>query len=288
VDREQRGRKVPSPGINKLIAAAITTAIGAPIANADATLTETISLSQLLASPGSSYSGTFSIASLLAGDGLTGAQIVSANVTAFGLSDAVFNQTTSGATSSEISGYGYTFITGYNTYYYSCGFAGWSTCQYSVANYGYAEYRTFLDTTTVTNTDTVQDSISLLAGNATGTGAVSNQSPVTSIGPETVSYASNGTYGYDTIDSQTDTVTQGYYGALQASAALGPSDLFSLSSTDTLNFKVTDTLGITNLSGLTLTFTASPVPEADTSLLMVGGLAALAAASRRRRSPSAA
>ena len=273
--------------INKAIAAAIATGVVAPAAHASVVLTEDLNLSQVLSSPGSTYSGAFSISSLLAAQGISAALISDATVTAYGFSDAAFNQSSSTQSSTALSVSGGVVVTGYYEYTISC--SAWGGCSYAYApEYGYAAYRTLLDTTTITNTDTVQDTMSLQAGSATGTGAVSNQAPTTVTGPETFAgYAGNGTYGYDTIYTQTNTVTQGFYGALDASATLGSSDLAQLAATNLLDFTIADTVGSMNLQDVVLTFTATQAPttvsEPGTVALFAAGLAAAAAARRRRQ-----
>jgi hypothetical protein len=267
--------------------------VGLGASNASAiTLNSTITVGQLLQSQGNnSFTGTFSIASLLAANNLSSAPINGVTLAAFGYSDAQTNQVTNNVSSTLVSSYATSVLLGYSIGGYtsrSCGFAGWSTCYspYYVPNYGLAQYRVFNSLTTVTNTDSTIDAIRLTAGTASGTGAVSLQAPNSVTGPTTVSYASNGTYGSDTINSSTKTVTEGYYGALHAGATGIAGDLLAWASSGEVEFTVSAYSGLFRLDSVTLSMEVDPttiVPLPAGGMLMVGGLAALAAVARKRR-----
>jgi hypothetical protein len=264
--------------------------------HADTSLSETISLSQLLNASSGDYTGSFSISSLLATSGLTGAPVLSAAVTAAGYSAPTADVTTVTTSSNYTQGYAGYVVTGYYTYpIYSQGSScyAWGGCYYYyyqsgtgyAATYGYASYGTVTNLTTKTNTDNTQDTIGLKAGTAAAAGTVSNLPAILVKGsPAVTGYAGNGTYGYNTVLSESDTITQGYYGSLSAQAVLSAHDLFSLTSTGALAFDVSSQVGATNLTSITLAFTVgAPVPLPLSATLLGSGLAALATAARRRR-----
>ena len=249
-------------------------------------VTSSISLDQFL-NGSASYSGSFALAPLLASNGLTGGTFNSATLSAYGFSDTQINQRVNTGYSEQYqSGYGYSVITGY--YSYSCG-SWWSSQTCYGTNYGYAMVRDFRDDTYIDNRDAVADAMLLTSGSASATGTVGHTR--TSAGSEYMgSYTrGNGTYGYDNIHMYNDYTTDVYSGALYTELGLGASDLLALAQNGQFDFLVNATSGNFHLQGLSITLDVDPaapsqsVPEPGSALLMVGGLAGLAAAARRRR-----
>ncbi len=268
---------------SKSAIAAVVGGISAASAHAQTTVTDTVTLNQLLSSTGTSVGGTFSIGSLLAAQNLSGGPILSANVTAYGLSDATINQTsTAYATVPEYSFTAYNLEYSY-TYSYSCGWSG--DCYATGYAYnGYGLYRGYENLTTVTNSDTIKDTMTLIAGATGRASGVVGQSTTTEYAYTGSYYAYNGTLGDDYYSNVTETIQTGYYGALSATTALGAADLFALTSTGQLAFNIADSTGAMQVDEVTLTVeVGSPVPLPGSALLLASGLGGLAAAARRRR-----
>jgi hypothetical protein len=266
-----------TPGVGVAVVAGVG-GLAASSAQADTIVTQTVSVNQLLSAGGAAFSNVFSIGSLLASQNLTGEQIVSATITAYGYSDPTVNQSTSSTV--QYATYSYAAYNLQYTYSYGCGWGG--TC-YATAYNGYGLYRGYENLTTVTQTDNIQDQMQLVAGAASTGAGVVGQAYSSSYANNGASYASNGTLGYDTYTYVTQTNTVGYYGALSATANAVDSDLATLNATDQLAFSVDAANGAFNLSQVTLSVDVEPVPLPAPVLLLSGGLGIVAAAARRRR-----
>lgn len=273
------------------IAAAVSVATLASNGQAG-TITSSISLNEFL-SGGGQYAGSFALTPLLAANGLTGGSFNSAIISAYGFSDTQINQYAYTGYSEQYAG-GYSGYVTTGSYSYSCGSWGWSTCYGSY--YGYAAYNTYNGYDSQEHRDTVRDSMQLVSGAASAYDSVDHHRSGTNyqyIGSYT---RSNGTYGHDQVNRYTAITTDAYSGALFAELALGANDLLALAQTGQFDFLVQATAGNFRLQGLSMTINVDPaavtdpadVPEPASGLLMLGGLAGLAAAARRQRRQGAA
>lgn len=284
------GDAMVQPLPTRLAAALMLTSGLLPAAHA-VTVTESISLAELLGTSTGSYSGSFNIANLLSGAGVGGGEITSASLTAYGFSD--FTMTSSSSSYSEIinSSYAYSAYAGggytYSyVYSYSCGWSG--TC-YGVGYawvppyYAYALNRNITGTTSVSQVDNVTDTMVLSVGSSSVQGVVDYGSSTT--GPVTTgsSTRNNGTYGYDNVMSQTTTTMSGFSGELSATYLFSASDLTNMALSGNFDYLVGASLGSFELENIMLTMEVTPVPIPASIGLFASGLAGLAASARARR-----
>lgn len=270
--------------LNKL-AAAVSAATLAGSAHAGI-VTSTITLDQLLNGSGS-HAGSFALSPLLADNGLSGGTINSALISAYGFSDTQINQTVQ-------TGYGERYTGGYATnvvigyYGYSCG-SWWSSRTCYAPYYGYAQYNNVDATTYLENRDTVADAMVLTSGSGSAADTVEHSRSGSSTAYQGSYNRGNGTYGYDAVNRYNSTLTDAFSGALFAELALGANDLLALAQSGQFDYMLRATNGNFHLQGLSITLDVDPaaiaaaVPEPGSALLMLGGLAGLAAAARRRR-----
>jgi hypothetical protein len=270
------------PNTNKLITAAIAATLMGSAAHA-VTISESYSITESLHSAGDTLN--FDISALLAGSGLLNPEITGIELTAYGYSGANYD-----SHNTVGNGYGYQTTANYSevigTYSYSCGFAGWSTCYGT--NYGYVLDRNVTQYYTQSNTDTVQDSLTVAIGTNSGSGQVSINSSSPSSSTQFIGNSSNGTFGYDSDYTTVTTDYSGYYGVLSASVAAPTGSLLSIGTTKDVSVTLSSSVGSVNVTGELLSITAiegpAPVkvPEPGITLLMGAGLALLAATRRKR------
>jgi hypothetical protein len=257
-------------------------------------VSETISLSQLLS--GNSTNLTFDLNPHLAtaGQGLGGIQ--SGDLVVYGYSDAQYNTTQYDA----YGGYETTGIAGTHSYwvpytysyYVSCSWWSWS-CNHTAYATGYYEVRVTdynqLATRDVEHIDSVADTMVVAAGTSTASGSASTYSTAGgSYGPwNPVGRAGDNTNGYLYRYNRDHDVYEAIAGDLQATLHLDTAALADLNKDGILAPSVTASLGSFHLTSATLTVLSEVVERSEVPEPATLGLFAVAAAgatvARRRR-----
>jgi hypothetical protein len=280
-------------------ALALIGAASAPVQATPVSVTQTISLSELLA--GNSTGISFNINQQLAASGQGAAGIQSGDLVVYGFSDAQYTTTPEQYSGYEVTGTSSHSVTVPYTYsYYSpgyCYYSWWSGTHcysgyYSYAtgyySYGVTDYNT-LRSRDILHLDDVADTMVVTAGADSATGSASEHSTLA------------GAYGNATYERTDGDAYNGYYyrynrerdvydsvaGSIQTTLHLDASALADLTADGIMDALVGATVGSFTLTSASLTVmadTAPPagVPEPGTLALM--GLAAAGGLAARRRS----
>jgi hypothetical protein len=258
------------------------------------TVSETISLSQLLS--GNSTNITFNVNSQLAAAGQGLGDILSGDLVVYGYSDAQYNTTqydayggyvTTGVAGSHSYWVPYTY-----SYYVSCSYWSWSCSHTAYATgwyqVGVTDYNA-LATRDVEHIDSVADTMVVAAGANSATGSASTHSSVDGgYGPAVYAGMSGSTNnGYYYLYNRDHDVYEAIAGDIQATLHLDTAALADLNKDGILAPSVTASLGSFRLTSATLTVLSEVVERSEVPEPATLGLFAVAAAgatvARRRR-----
>lgn len=271
-----------------LTAALALMGVSAAASATPVSVSQTISLSQLL-SGNSSTSISFDLNAQLATAGQSAGNIFSGDLVVFGYSDAQYNSTVTdpyggyvlNSTSTRQVSVPYTYYQYCSSWSWNCysgPYTGYDT--YNVSDYSYVRSRD------VEHIDSVADTMTVTAG-ASSASASANTTT-----------SSVGEYGGLTLDTETGSSTYGmnyYYdrqrdtyqaidGPIETTLSLDSTALADLMADGILAPTVQATLGGFHLTSATLTVEAeSKVPEPGTLALFAGAAAAGALTRRRRK-----
>jgi len=278
-------------------ALAVLGAVAMPASATPVTMTETVSLGQLLS--GNSTNVQFSISSLLISQGYAPTDVISGDLVVYGLSDPSYGA----ATAQPYSGYNVTGTTSHTAYYpyYVSGYTscGWWSCYYSPGYTAYAPYSVtdYYETRNrdILHQDNVADVMQVTVGGTTASAtadqtvhAANPYNPATSDG-YVCTYDGYGNCVYHYRSSQERDVYDAIYGPLQQSLVLDLLALQDIWGDGILDVGVGAPTGQFVLKSAQLTIQAdhvSPkqtVPEPGTLSLVGAAIAAGTLARRRRR-----
>lgn len=257
------------------------------------TVTDTISLSQLLS--GNSTNITFNLNSQLAAAGQGLGDILSGDLVVFGYSDAQYNTTQADPygdyVTTGVAGYhSYTVAYTYS-YYVSCPMWSWSCSHTAYAtNYyqvGVTDYNA-LATREVRHIDSVADTMAVTAGTTTASGSATTSMSSSGVGPQQYVGTSGDYYnGYHYLYNRDHDLYEAIAGDLQATLHLDAVALEDLNKDGILAPSVTASLGSFHLTSATLTVLSEAVDRSEVPEPATLGLFAVAAAgatvARRRR-----
>ncbi|KQV33237.1 PEP-CTERM sorting domain-containing protein [Massilia sp. Root335] len=258
------------------------------------TVTETISLSQLLS--GNSTNIAFNLNAQLAAAGQGLGDILSGDLVVFGYSDAQYNTTQA----DPYSGYATTGVEGYHSYsvpytysyYVSCSYWSWS-CNHTAYATGYyqvgvTDYNAAA-TRTVEHIDSVADTMVVAAGTTSASGSASTHTTRDGGYSGSQYVGTSGDYynGYTYLYNRDHDVYDAIAGDLSATLHLDVAALSDLNQDGILAPTVSATLGGFHLTSATLTVLSEVVERSEVPEPATLGLFAVAAAgatvARRRR-----
>jgi hypothetical protein len=275
----------------------------APLQAAAVVVSQNINLGTLL-STGQSMDVQFNIGSLLASNGFSSGDVVSANLIVYGLSDAQYGAATaqpygsyqySGGAGTHTGTYYYSYSYPVS-YSYSCGFWGWSTCYATYYATGYATGYTYVQDSQYTrdrdilHKDTVADTMQVTAGASTSADVADQvSSSASAYGSKTLDHVDYGTssnspyyYYYNRERDVYEAVT----GPLEVAMTLDATALSDLSADGIFDISIAASVGQFRTQMASLSFSVeqqlpgNSVPEPGT--LALAGVALAAAAGRRR------
>jgi hypothetical protein len=273
---------------------AATAAVAAPV-----TVSQTLSLNQLLS--GGSTTLEFDLSAALAAQGLSAGGVMSGELVVYGVSDAVYSdyfqygnyQVT--RTYTEVAFY--QFVAG--TYVCSL-WSFWTDgkCLEStyVPPYYIPVYANVVEQerkVDITHGDAVADQMSVSAGNLTESGLVGYSGPLATGYGIPISEGISGTR-LDIIKNykREQNIYEGYYGSLDATLGLDTAALADLNADGILDASVTAAVGQFRITGATLKLLVDAVPPGDVaepgSLALVALAAGAGLAAKRRRRPDEA
>jgi hypothetical protein len=256
------------------------------------TISETISLSQLLSGNGSTNI-SFDLTSQLAAAGRASGGILSGDLVVFGYSDAQYTSTVS----DPYSEYSQTGVSGHTvsvpyTYYQYCSSWSWScysgpfTGYYTSNVYDYQYTRTH----DVHHVDSTADTMVVSAGGSTASGSASTHGYYDTGYGYVSTDATYGNYqsGTSTYYSRQRDTYESISGPLQASLHLDALALADLTADGMMASTVTALLGSFHLTSAMLTVQSdvlptSEVPEPSTLALLAAAVVGGAAARRRKK-----
>ncbi|WP_457424947.1 PEP-CTERM sorting domain-containing protein [Roseateles sp. P5_E7] len=260
-------------------------AVGSALAAqaAPVTVSQTMTLGQVL--NGNSANFQFNVNSALASQGVAGGTALSGTLVVYGISDASYNS----STGAVFGNYETIYSGGYTYYAYGgCYYSWWggSSCYYYPV---YASYTEQLRSGDVTHRDTVADTMTVSAGNATASDVV-DQWITSSTGYGGYNY--EGQYstgnGYTTLYNRQRDVYEALQGDLQTSLALDLAGLADVQGDGVLSFSVGASAGQFRVLSATLNLVVEErrgLPEPGT-LVLVGAAALTGASFTRRRRKS--
>jgi hypothetical protein len=258
------------------------------------TVSETISLSQLLS--GNSTNVTFDLNPHLAAAGQGTGGILSGDLVVYGYSDAQYNTTqydayggyeTTGVAGSHSYWVSYTY-----SYYVSCPMWDWNCSNVAYATAWYqvpvTDYNQ-LATRNVEHIDSVADTMVVAAGTSSASGSATTSSTASgNYGPAVYAGRVGDLYnGYRYLYNRDHDVYEAIAGDIQATLHLDTAALADLNKDGILAPSVTASLGSFHLTSATLTVLSEVVERSEVPEPATLGLFAVAAAgatvARRRR-----
>jgi hypothetical protein len=254
------------------------------------TISETISLSQLL-SGGATSTISFDLTSQLATAGQTPGGVQSGDLVVFGYSDAQYNSTAADPYSGyNVSGSSSHGVQNTYTYYSYCSSWSWSCYSGPFTGYYYSNVNDYEYTRTrdVHHIDATADTMQVSAGGSSATGSASTHS--TGVGGSTTYFdGQGGSYygGYTYYYSRDRDVYEAISGPLQATVHLDSVALADLNADGMLSATVNALLGSFHLTSASLNVLsearAADVPEPGTLALLAVAAVGGAAARRRKK-----
>jgi hypothetical protein len=259
------------------------------------TVSETISLSQLLS--GNSTNVTFDLNPHLAAAGQGLGDVLSGDLVVYGYSDAQYNATQYDAYGQYVetgvagshsywASYTYSYYVSCPSWSWSCSNTAYATAWYQVPVTDYNQ----LATRDVEHIDSVADTMVVAAGTSSASGSATTSSTVSGNYGPAVYVGTVGNYydGYRYLYNRDHDVYEAIAGNLQATLHLDTAALADLNKDGILAPSVTASLGSFHLTSATLTVLSevverSEVPEPATLSLFAAAAAGATVARRRRK-----